>query len=183
VATGNCAAFGGLPAAQPNPTGARSLSEVLAGKPVLNIPGCPAIPEVTAGSIVAPLLHSAEALNACEPPGATVAVLGLMANDDRLAMTTCAVSANGVTPPQAQLAMMEKVPASWPAVNNPLLLMVPAPALETLYVTVAARVASAVLADKRIDAVEVTIHKPQAPIETAFSDVSVTIRRTAADLA
>jgi dihydroneopterin aldolase len=49
--------------------------------------------------------------------------------------------------------------------------------------TVAARVASAVLADKRIDAVEVTIHKPQAPIETAFSDVSVTIRRTAADLA
>lgn len=49
--------------------------------------------------------------------------------------------------------------------------------------TVAARVASAVLADKRIDAVEVTIHKPQAPIETAFSDVSVMIRRTAADLA
>ena len=45
--------------------------------------------------------------------------------------------------------------------------------------TVAERVASAILADARIDAVEVTIHKPQAPIETAFADVSVTIRRTA----
>jgi dihydroneopterin aldolase len=45
--------------------------------------------------------------------------------------------------------------------------------------TVAERVASAILADPRIDAVEVTIHKPQAPIETAFADVSVTIRRTA----
>ena len=43
--------------------------------------------------------------------------------------------------------------------------------------TVAARVASAVLALEHIDAVEVTIHKPQAPIETAFTDVSVTIRR------
>jgi dihydroneopterin aldolase len=45
--------------------------------------------------------------------------------------------------------------------------------------TVAERVASAILTDPRIDAVEVTIHKPQAPIETAFADVSVTIRRTA----
>ena len=44
--------------------------------------------------------------------------------------------------------------------------------------TVAQRVASAVLVDSRIDAVEVTIHKPQAPIETAFADVTVTIRRS-----
>ena len=43
--------------------------------------------------------------------------------------------------------------------------------------TVAERVASAVLNDQRIDAVAVTIHKPQAPIETAFADVSVSIRR------
>jgi dihydroneopterin aldolase len=47
--------------------------------------------------------------------------------------------------------------------------------------TLAARVASAVLADPRIEAVEVTIHKPQAPIETTFSDVTVTIRRTQGD--
>lgn len=47
--------------------------------------------------------------------------------------------------------------------------------------TLAARVASTVLTDTRIDAVEVTIHKPQAPIETGFSDVTVTIRRTRAD--
>jgi len=44
--------------------------------------------------------------------------------------------------------------------------------------TVAERLASAILADKRIDAVDVTIHKPQAPIETAFADVTVSIRRT-----
>lgn len=44
--------------------------------------------------------------------------------------------------------------------------------------TVAERVASAILTDGRIDAVEVTIHKPQAPIETAFTDVTVSIRRT-----
>jgi dihydroneopterin aldolase len=38
-----------------------------------------------------------------------------------------------------------------------------------------------VLANPRIEAVEVTIHKPQAPIETTFSDVTVTIRRTQGD--
>lgn len=48
--------------------------------------------------------------------------------------------------------------------------------------TLAARVASAVLVDQRIEAVEVTIHKPQAPIDTAFSDVTVTIRRSQGDL-
>ena len=43
--------------------------------------------------------------------------------------------------------------------------------------TVAARVAEMVLADERVLAVEVTLHKPQAPIPLAFSDVAVTIRR------
>ncbi|MCG3210226.1 MAG: Uptake hydrogenase small subunit [Anaerolineae bacterium] len=51
ISTGNCAAFGGLPAASPNPTGAKSVMEVLPGKTVINIPGCPAIPEATTGTI------------------------------------------------------------------------------------------------------------------------------------
>jgi hydrogenase small subunit len=51
IATGNCASFGGLPMARPNPTGARGVSEIIKDKPVVNIPGCPAIPEVTTGTI------------------------------------------------------------------------------------------------------------------------------------
>jgi hydrogenase small subunit len=51
IATGNCATFGGIPGAEPNPTGARGVWELIKDKPVLNIPGCPAIPEVTSGTI------------------------------------------------------------------------------------------------------------------------------------
>lgn len=44
--------------------------------------------------------------------------------------------------------------------------------------TVAARLADDVMADGRVHAVEVTIHKPDAPIPLTFRDVSVTIRRS-----
>lgn len=43
--------------------------------------------------------------------------------------------------------------------------------------TVAQRVADRALGYARVDAVEVTIHKPQAPIAVPFDDVSVSIRR------
>jgi len=49
IATGNCSAFGGLPRAKPNPTGAVSVSDLIKDKPVVNIAGCPAIPEVFTG--------------------------------------------------------------------------------------------------------------------------------------
>lgn len=49
IATGNCAAFGGLPKANPNPTGAVGVMDLVKDKPVVNIPGCPAIPEVFTG--------------------------------------------------------------------------------------------------------------------------------------
>ena len=42
---------------------------------------------------------------------------------------------------------------------------------------VAARVAEMVLEFEAVQAVEVTVHKPQAPIPVPFEDVSVTIRR------
>ena len=46
VAIGSCAAFGGIPGANPNPTGAVSVSELVRDKPIVNVPGCPPIPMV-----------------------------------------------------------------------------------------------------------------------------------------
>jgi hydrogenase small subunit len=49
VAVGTCAAFGGLPMAQPNPTGAVAIYDLVKDKPVINISGCPPIPVVMTG--------------------------------------------------------------------------------------------------------------------------------------
>ncbi|MFH1774093.1 MAG: hydrogenase small subunit [Methanobacteriota archaeon] len=55
LAVGTCAAFGGIPAAAPNPTTAYGLTAVLpkadAAK-VINLPGCPAHPDWIMGTIV-----------------------------------------------------------------------------------------------------------------------------------
>jgi dihydroneopterin aldolase len=44
--------------------------------------------------------------------------------------------------------------------------------------TLAERLATECLADRRVRAATVTVHKPQAPIPRDFSDVAVTLRRT-----
>lgn len=44
--------------------------------------------------------------------------------------------------------------------------------------TVAAEIAEDVMIDERIHAVEVVVHKPQAPIPLTFSDVAVVARRS-----
>ncbi|HGM5488858.1 TPA: hydrogenase 2 small subunit [Serratia fonticola] len=44
IAIGSCAAWGGVAASGPNPTGAVSLQDILPGKTVINIPGCPPNP-------------------------------------------------------------------------------------------------------------------------------------------
>jgi dihydroneopterin aldolase len=44
--------------------------------------------------------------------------------------------------------------------------------------TVAAEIAEAEMADDRVLAVEVTVHKPSAPIPLSFADVAVTVRRS-----
>lgn len=49
IAVGSCAAFGGLPQADPNPTGAMSVMDLVTDKPVINVPGCPPIPMVITG--------------------------------------------------------------------------------------------------------------------------------------
>jgi len=49
VAVGTCASFGGIPYANPNPTGAVPVSEVIHDKPIINVSGCPPIPTVITG--------------------------------------------------------------------------------------------------------------------------------------
>jgi len=53
VAIGSCAAFGGLPKANPNPTEAKSVLEMVGDKkPVLNLPGCPCNPVNLTATVV-----------------------------------------------------------------------------------------------------------------------------------
>ncbi|MBN8759833.1 MAG: Ni/Fe hydrogenase [Thiobacillus sp. 65-69] len=49
VAMGSCASYGGIPKANPNPTGAVSVADIVKDKPIVNIPGCPPIPVVMTG--------------------------------------------------------------------------------------------------------------------------------------
>ncbi len=49
ISVGTCAAFGGIPHANPNPTGAVGVSEIITDKPIVNVPGCPPIPIVISG--------------------------------------------------------------------------------------------------------------------------------------
>lgn len=49
--------------------------------------------------------------------------------------------------------------------------------------TLAARLADVALADLRVAAADVTVHKPSAPIPETFADVAVTIRRTRQEVA
>ncbi|WP_416362158.1 dihydroneopterin aldolase [Mycobacterium sp.] len=44
--------------------------------------------------------------------------------------------------------------------------------------TVGAEIADAVMDDERVHAVEVVVHKPQAPIALKFADVAVVVRRS-----
>jgi hydrogenase small subunit len=59
VALGTCATFGGLPAAYPNPSNAKGVGDLMASDPSLapalaklvNLSGCPPIPDVISGTI------------------------------------------------------------------------------------------------------------------------------------
>ena len=52
LAIGTCAAYGGIPKAYPNPTGAVGVEDLVSDKPIVNIPGCPPVPEVLSGVLV-----------------------------------------------------------------------------------------------------------------------------------
>jgi len=51
ISVGTCAAYGGIPGANPNPTGAVAVSDIIKDKPIINVPGCPPIPVVMTGVI------------------------------------------------------------------------------------------------------------------------------------
>ena len=53
IAIGTCASFGGIPKANPNPTGAVAVSDIITDKPIVNISGCPPLPI----AITAVLVH------------------------------------------------------------------------------------------------------------------------------
>jgi hydrogenase small subunit len=52
IAIGSCASWGGIPSADPNPTGAKGAPAVLEGKTVVTLPGCPANPYNLLGTVL-----------------------------------------------------------------------------------------------------------------------------------
>lgn len=70
--------------------------------------------------------------------------------------------------------------ADYGAVADTIVAMVTGEAFD-LIETLTARMAEKILADFPVlDAVEVTVHKPKAPIQVPFGDVSITVYRTRA---
>jgi len=61
LAVGTCAAYGGVAAARPNPSGSKGIGEVLhdldCSTPVINIPGCPCHPDWFIGTVARVLLY------------------------------------------------------------------------------------------------------------------------------
>lgn len=61
LAVGTCAAYGGLPAAAPNPTASKGVTDVFQSlnipTPVINIPGCPCHPDWFIGTVAKILLY------------------------------------------------------------------------------------------------------------------------------
>ncbi|HEU4463803.1 MAG TPA: hydrogenase small subunit [Gemmatimonadota bacterium] len=51
IAIGACAHWGNIQASNPNPTGAVGIGEVIKGKPVVNIAGCPPIADVVTATV------------------------------------------------------------------------------------------------------------------------------------
>jgi len=72
VAVGSCAAFGGIPAAENNPTGAMSVPAYLSkhdiNKPIIAVPGCPVHPDWLVGTLVHVLKFGIPVLNSDHCP-------------------------------------------------------------------------------------------------------------------
>ncbi len=64
LTAGTCAAFGGIPAAPPNPTGCKGVGEFFKQEgietPLINVPGCPMHPDWLVGTLVGILVKGVE---------------------------------------------------------------------------------------------------------------------------
>lgn len=67
IAVGDCACFGGLAAAHPNPGGAKGVGAVVS-RPIINITGCPAHPDWLTGTVSHLLLYGLPQLDAYNRP-------------------------------------------------------------------------------------------------------------------
>ena len=52
ITFGSCSAWGGVQAAQPNPTGSVPVDAIIKDKPIIKVPGCPPISEVMTGVVL-----------------------------------------------------------------------------------------------------------------------------------
>jgi hydrogenase small subunit len=52
VCVGTCSSFGGIPFADPNPTEAWPISDIVKDRPIINVPGCPPIAEVITATLL-----------------------------------------------------------------------------------------------------------------------------------
>jgi hydrogenase small subunit len=72
ISVGACASFGGIPAAEGNPTGAQSVPQFLADEhidvPVIRVPGCPAHPDWIVGTLVYAIKFGMPALDNMQRP-------------------------------------------------------------------------------------------------------------------
>lgn len=64
IAVGDCAAYGGPAAAHPNPGGAKGVWDVIKGRSIINIPGCPAHPDWITGTLSHLMLYGLPELDA-----------------------------------------------------------------------------------------------------------------------
>jgi hydrogenase small subunit len=68
VAVGSCASWGNIPAAPPNPTDAKPVSEILSDVPLVNVPGCPPHPAWMVGTLAHVLLFGLPELDEKKRP-------------------------------------------------------------------------------------------------------------------
>jgi len=82
VAAGTCAAYGGIPAGEPNPSGALGVGEFLRREgiatPVVNVPGCPPHPDWVVGTLAAVMRYGLDAVAVDEIGRPTVFYGGLI---------------------------------------------------------------------------------------------------------
>jgi hydrogenase small subunit len=85
IALGTCAAYGGIPAAAPNPTGSKGVRDVFTEKgiqtPVINLPGCPTHPDWFVGTVASVLIGGLSSVEV-DDEGRPLAFYGKLIHDN-----------------------------------------------------------------------------------------------------